>query len=363
MRPIVGSLVVLAALATGCPFYTLRPAPRPVTPVGPTPVTPVGVVGGPVARMVDVHVVNGTGQVVCYLHVSPASDTQWGDDRLGEQTLPPGAVLRMQLDSRYPTWDLLAQDCDRGTLAELRDQPLPADGNFFLGASAPVPPPVELPPQPVQVRLVNDSGIEICYLMVSEVGAPWGDDRLGSDQTIPPGEEVILELDANLMWDYKAEDCSHSLITEQYNVLVYAGAVWSIRSTHGGAAVSGGGGAVSAPVPVAAGGRGINRRHAVAAAGHLGASSSDLTDLLRGDCSFIDNSDLADFCRGDCSFIDNSDVTDLCRGDCSFIDDSDLADFCRGDCSFIDDSDLADLCRGDCSFIDDSELAAACRAL
>ncbi|MBN1773164.1 MAG: hypothetical protein JXB32_17995 [Deltaproteobacteria bacterium] len=366
MRPIACSLVVLAAFVAGCPIYSFRPTQRTVTPVGPTSGTPT-TVGTGAARLVQVHVINNTGQVVCYLHVSPASDTQWGDNRLAGQTLPHGAALRAQLDARYPTWDVLAQNCDRQTLAELRDQTLPADGNIYLQApvaTPPPPPPIEVPPQPVQVRLVNDSGLEIWYLMVSEAGAPWGDDRLGSDQTIPPGEEVILELDANLMWDYMAEDRNHASITEQYNVRVFEGAVWSIRNTHGAGTGGGGGDVVPGSSAVVSSGnsRG-NLRFGVVAAAYLGASSSDARDLVRGDCGFIDNSDLADFCRGDCSFIDNSDVADLCRRDCGFIDDSDLADFCRGDCSFIDDSDLADLCRGDCSFIDDSDLADLCRAL
>jgi hypothetical protein len=373
MRAHAGSLVVLAVLAVpvaGCPIYAIRPTTRTVTPTGPVTGNPTGVVTGTAPRPVQVHLVNDTGAEICYLHVSPASDTQWGEDRLGEQTLPQGAALRVQLDARYPAWDVLAQDCARVTLVELRDQPLPADGNLFLRTAVvpPTPPPVDLPPQPVQVRLVNESGLEICFLMVSEVGAPWGDDRLGADQTIPAGEEVILELDANLMWDYKAEDCTHTSITEQYNVRVFEGAVWAIHNTHGAGAAAGGAGYVEsapspAPEPAVASGPAINRRLAVAAGFFLGASPGDVEDLLDGDCGFIDNGDLADFCRGDCGFIDNGDVADLCRGDCSFIDNGDLADLCRGDCGFIDDSDLADFCRGDCSFIDDAQLADACRAI
>lgn len=370
MRPIAILVAASLVLAAGCPIYTIRPTQQPATTVRPTsgPTTPTVT---PAPRLVQVHIINNTNQVICYLHLSPASDTQWGEDRLGDQTLPHGAALRVQLDARYPAWDLLAQTCERETLAEIRSFALPADGNIRLqppaSAPPPPPPPADVPPQPIQVRLVNESGTEICFLFVSEVGAPWGEDRLGASQTIPPGEEVILELDANLLWDYKAEDCSHQSITEQYNLRVFEGAVWSVRNTHGVPPQWSEGGAASAPavepVPAASAAPAVDRRRGVAAAVILGASVSDVEDLLRGDCGFIGNSDLADFCRGDCGFIDNSDVADLCRGDCGFIDNSDLADFCRGDCGFIDDSDLADLCRGDCGFIDDSNLANFCRAL
>jgi len=234
MRPIARCLAASLVLAAGCPVYTIRPAPQPAPTVRPTPGPPTAPVP-PAPRLVQVHIINSTNQVVCYLHISPASDTQWGEDRLGSQTLPHGAALRVQLDARYPAWDLLAKTCDGATLVEMRNFALPADGNIYLRppAAPPPPPPVEVPPQPVQVRLVNDSDVEIWYLYVSEAGAPWGEDRLGPSQTIPPGEEVILELDANLLWDYKAEDRNHQPITEQHNVRVFEGAVWSVRNTPG----------------------------------------------------------------------------------------------------------------------------------
>ena len=249
-----------------------------------------------------------------------------------------------------------------GTVA----QPTPVPG------PGPVVTPVMPAPQPgapVQVRLVNASGLEVCYLYVSVAGADWGDDQLGSEQTLPPGAEVVLELDGSVpYWDYKAEDCGRNAITDLRNQPLAPGATWTILAPAGGVADAPSGGTVATPIPASdtsssGGAAPINRRKAVVAAWYLGASSSDISDLLGGDCGFIDNGDLQDFCRGDCGFIDNGDVQDLCRGDCGFIDDGDLQDFCRGDCGFIDNGDLQDLCRGDCGFIDDSGLADACRRM
>jgi hypothetical protein len=267
--------------------------------------------------------------------------------------------------------------------------PRPTGGPIVIRPSGtvvqptPAPGPVVTPMQPaqpagpVQVRLVNASGIEVCYLYVSVAGDPWGDDQLGSEQTLPAGAEVVLELDGSIpYWDYKGEDCGHNVITDLRNQPIGPGVTWTILAPAGGIAVTPSGGYVATPTydatptpepavdtsssSVAAH---FNPRMGVVAAWYLGASSGDVSDLLNGDCGFIDNGDLQDFCRGDCGFIDNGDIQDLCRGDCGFIDDGDLQDFCRGDCGFIDNGDLQDLCRGDCGFIDDSGLADACRRM
>ncbi len=223
--------------------------------------------------------------------------------------------------------------------------------------------PAPQPGPPVQVRLVNASGLEVCYLYVSVAGADWGDDQLGSEQTLPAGAEVVLELDGSIpYWDYKAEDCGRNVITDLRNQPIGPGVTWMIVAPAGGVVPSGGTAATpdygttatpdyatTAATPVEPSGSGsaapINRRMAVVAAWYLGASSSDIDDLLRGDCGFIDNGDVQDLCRGDCGFIDDGDLQDFCRGDCGFIDNGDLQDLCRGDCGFIDDSRLADACR------------------
>ncbi|MBI5502347.1 MAG: hypothetical protein HY907_19035 [Deltaproteobacteria bacterium] len=257
-------------------------------------------------------------------------------------------------------------------------------------------PVVVQPSQPgiAAVALVNVSPYDLCYLYVSVAGEPWGEDQLGPNTTIPPGTQAVLELPTDVpLWDVRADDCDHATFYDARNLPLPANGVWQIVAMYQAQANSGygyvatddygyvatgddgyvaaggcdgaGGGCDDGTgyVPAAAAGPDVDLRAGVAAGWYLGVSSSDMQDLLRGDCGFIDNSDLSDFCRGDCGFIDNGDLADLCRGDCGFIDDGDLSDFCRGDCGFIDNGDLSDLCRGDCGFIDDSGLADACRAL
>ena len=219
-------------------------------------------------------------------------------------------------------------------------QPAPTTGPVVTPVA-----PAPQPGPPVQVRLVNASGLKVCYLYVSVAGAEWGDDQLGSEETLPAGAEVVLELDGSVpYWDYKAEDCGHNVITDLRNQPIAPGVTWTILAPAGGVAYAPSGGTVATPTydttatPIPAptydtsnsgGAAPINRRMAVVAAWYLGASSGDISDLLSGDCGFIDNGDLQDFCRGDCGFIDNGDLQDLCRGDCGFIDDSGLADACR----------------------------------
>jgi hypothetical protein len=270
----------------------------------------------------------------------------------------------------YPQTRPVAQQGPR--VVQVAPQQYPAPTNPQVTTVTPVNP--NPPAGPVQVTLVNNTGLEVCYLYVSVAGEPWGADQLGESGTIPVGTQVTLELPGEIpAWDVRADDCNRQTLYDVRSVGIPYNGVWELVAMFG--APSGSYYPSSTVEPTyepstveptyepATTAPAVDRRLGVVAGWFLGASMSDIEDLLRGDCGFIDNGDLQDFCRGDCGFIDNGDVQDLCRGDCGFIDDGDLQDFCRGDCGFIDNGDLQDFCRGDCGFIDDSNMANACRAL
>ena len=63
---------------------------------------------------------NASSETICYINISPASDSQWGPDRLGaSETVGPGVNRGWRVGAG--TWDVRLQDCSHGTMAEERD--------------------------------------------------------------------------------------------------------------------------------------------------------------------------------------------------------------------------------------------------
>ncbi len=66
----------------------------------------------------QVTVINAVGVDVCYLRLSPSSAGYWGPDELGATELFENGGSRVY-DLPPGEWDVLAQDCDGNTLAEI----------------------------------------------------------------------------------------------------------------------------------------------------------------------------------------------------------------------------------------------------
>ncbi len=70
-----------------------------------------------------VTVVNAVGVDVCYLRLSPSAAGYWGPDELGATELFENGGSRTY-DLPPGSWDVLAQDCDGNTLAEIYEIPV-----------------------------------------------------------------------------------------------------------------------------------------------------------------------------------------------------------------------------------------------
>ncbi len=57
---------------------------------------------------------------ICYVLISPAASTEWGNDWLGDETVPPGGSYTFYLPA--DTYDLAALDCEGNTLVEEHGQ-------------------------------------------------------------------------------------------------------------------------------------------------------------------------------------------------------------------------------------------------
>ncbi len=71
-------------------------------------------------------VANNSSDVVCRVFISPHDDPNWGEDRLGSNTLNPGASFGLPV--QQGSWDVQLTACDRTqVLAESRDVVVGAD--------------------------------------------------------------------------------------------------------------------------------------------------------------------------------------------------------------------------------------------
>ena len=70
----------------------------------------------------------------------------------------------------------------------------------------------------VDFTLVNDSGEKVCYAYIAPSQAEnWGQDRLGSEEAVPPGERREFQF-ASGTYDALLADCDGNTLLEQYDI-------------------------------------------------------------------------------------------------------------------------------------------------
>ncbi len=75
----------------------------------------------------------------------------------------------------------------------------------------------------VDFTVVNDTAAPVCYLQVApSLANGWGPDDLGPEQTMAPGEEVVLQLPPDT-YDFKGQDCDFNPGTEIYEIPIVGG--------------------------------------------------------------------------------------------------------------------------------------------
>ncbi len=108
-------LALVLMMAMGCASST--PASNAnTTPTGTA--TPTSGSETPAMVRLDVH--NTSSHEICFLYISPVSDTHWGPDVLGNRTLSPGETDQYALTPG--SWDFKAEDCSHHELFQMRNQ-------------------------------------------------------------------------------------------------------------------------------------------------------------------------------------------------------------------------------------------------
>jgi hypothetical protein len=81
----------------------------------------------------------------------------------------------------------------------------------------------------VTLTVINRTDVDICYLYLSPAGSDnWGLDRLGTKDTIPPGDSVDIELTPG-RYDALAEDCDGETLAEVRGADISTDRKWTVR--------------------------------------------------------------------------------------------------------------------------------------
>jgi hypothetical protein len=81
---------------------------------------------------------------------------------------------------------------------------------------------------PVDFTVENQSSATVCYAFISPTGAQnWGEDDLGSTETIDPGLSRTWALPGGT-YDLLLEDCNRDTLIEEYELDVTQGGVFTL---------------------------------------------------------------------------------------------------------------------------------------
>jgi hypothetical protein len=161
------------------------------------------------------YVENNSSTTVCYLYMAPSSQTEWGDDWLGSDTLPTGTTFTIS-NLASNTYDLKAEDCSHNILATQLGVAVPPNDTWTLtdtGSSG----SGSGSGSGYTLTIENYSSTTICYVYISPSSSTtWGDDWLGSSNTIPSNSSFYFTNVPANTYDLRADDCSNNVIA-QYN--------------------------------------------------------------------------------------------------------------------------------------------------
>lgn len=197
----------LAPSPTAAPPTAAPPTAAPST-GGDSPPAPSSLGSGSSTSGLDI--VNESNVEICALFVTPSTSEEWGDNQIGST----GAVAQGETftltDIPVGTYDLLAEDCQGNGLAQEFDVVFTEEGITWTLSG-------DIEESTVQLDLINDSSVALCYLYVSPSDAEdWGPDQFG-EAVLEPGMTFTLEGIVPGQYDMLIESCD-GLTLEEYGL-------------------------------------------------------------------------------------------------------------------------------------------------
>lgn len=159
---------------------------------------------------------NQSGQTICYVRISPTTDTTWGEDWLGSGEIPDGDSYVFS-DISPGAYDLLAEDCNNNEVDVQWDVDISGTYIWDVGGRT-----------TSKLLLNNQSGFTICYVRISPTtDDDWGEDWLGSTEVIDPGESRSFEVPTGA-YDLRVEDCESEAFSIQRDVDISGTFIWDV---------------------------------------------------------------------------------------------------------------------------------------
>jgi len=161
--------------------------------------------GGDVGSGIVLDVVNNTSSTVCYLYLSPSTDTEWGNDQLGASDVIGSGQYFTLTDIAAGTYDLRADDCDGNILVQ----------NFGIEMTSTEGYTWTLSDSQVTLTVVNNSSVDLCWLYVSpSTDDEWGPDQFGPETILRSGQSFAVEGIDPGTYDLRVEGCSGEELEE-----------------------------------------------------------------------------------------------------------------------------------------------------
>jgi len=165
---------------------------------------------------VDIEIDNRSPDEICYVLISPTDSDAWGDDQLGsDERISPGDRRTFSMDS--DTYDVRVENCDQAAMATAWE--IDGDTTVEVGESRAT----------VRLLISNESSTEVCYVFISpSSGDDWGEDWMGSNETIQPGQLRLFYVRPDT-YDLQAADCDGETLTEEYEVDLTDDLTWTLN--------------------------------------------------------------------------------------------------------------------------------------
>lgn len=224
---VIRAAVVLGALAS-LALWTGASAQPGRSPNVVTPQSPNGPGANAPAGEREVAVVNRSKRVVNELYVSLSSADQWGDDRLGDDTLDPGKTYRVKLGRLRDCEFDVQVVYDDGSHEEARKVNVCRSKQYAFDGSTATAPPSKPASNAHSVTILNNAGRPIQQVFISSADAnQWGDDRLGDD-SLSTGDEKKLAYEGDCAADLRVVFDNRSA-EERHGVNVCEQAAYEIK--------------------------------------------------------------------------------------------------------------------------------------
>jgi hypothetical protein len=152
---------------------------------------------------------------ICEVYISKENSNDWGVNLLIDDEMILGGNEKSFAVNRG-VYDLLVRTCTKDAI--FSKSGVNSDFLAVIGSSGQLP-----------IRVANIGEIDICYFYIAPAGTgAWGEDQLGSVESINSGNSRIFFLEPGL-YNLMAEDCDHIPLAQRDNYNPASETEWTIR--------------------------------------------------------------------------------------------------------------------------------------